>query len=108
MPRTGVAMTDDRKRAQHAEDGVRRHRDRGEDQRHLQRVHRVRSRDRVPGRADAVLEGPPEDVPDRRDEQHREIAEREDSGARTYRSCFVTQRRSPPIASSTRERDQRG
>ena len=49
------------KRQNHADDRVHRHRDRRDDQRQLEGVDRLRRRQRVPRRAEPVVERPPED-----------------------------------------------
>ena len=72
----GNAMPHDREAAEDPEDRVQGNGDDGDLDRQLQRMHRVGARDRSPERVEAVLERAPEDEADRRDENHREIAER--------------------------------
>ena len=87
------------------EDGVHRHGDRRDDQRELEGVDRLRGRERVPGRAEAVLERLPEDDRERTDEDDREVGERDEAQPETgdhalHRSCLVANVRMKPIASS--------
>ena len=76
-PLPGKALAHDRERADHAEDGVRRHRDRRDLERQEKSVLRCRRRDRIPGGTDPVLEGAPEDEPDGRREHDQEVREPE-------------------------------
>ena len=81
-PAPGEAAADEREREDHAEDRVRRHGDRRHQQRQLERVQGLRGRDRVPGRADAVLERAVEDEADRHEQDEREVAEGAESQQR--------------------------
>ena len=75
----GEALAHDRERADHAEDRVRRHRDRGDQHRQVEGVLRLGRRDRGPGRAEPVLERAVEDEPDRARQHHQQVAEPDDA-----------------------------
>ena len=88
------------------EDRVDRHRDRRDDQRQLEGVDRVRVRERVPGRLEAVLERPPEDHRERPEQDRGEVAERRPARQRTYAwSCLVAKWRITPIEQQHGEGD---
>ena len=92
---------DDRDRADDPEDGVHGHGDRGDDEGELERVDRLRRRQRVPRRREPVLERPPEDHRERPDEDHGEVAEGDEAEAEpAHRSCLVAKWRMAPIDSS--------
>ena len=70
-PLAAEALPDDRERADDAEDRVRRARRSARSAASARaRAERLGRRDRVPGRAEPVLERAPEDEPDRRGEDH--------------------------------------
>ena len=97
-------LADDRDRADDPEDRVHGHGDRGDDQGQLERVDRLRRRERVPRRCEPVLERPPEDDRERPDEDHREVekpsAQTETRAESAHRSCLVAKWRMAPIDSS--------
>ena len=103
-PHARNPVAHDRERAEDAERRVQRHGDHRDLEREAQRMRRVVVRDRRPEGVPAVLERPPEDEPDRRDEDQRQVAEREDADP-VSRALLTVMAGGPAPEGADREQD---